>query len=243
VNTALEKHVEARRDLAAILRWAHRLGLSEGICNHFSFAVNEAHFLVNPFGCLWSELRASHLLLVDHDGVIVDGDGQVEPTALFIHSRIHRGVPQARCVLHTHMPYATALTSLEHGRLEMIGQNSLRFLDNVAYDNEYNGLALDTSEGDRISHKLGGKRILFLANHGVVVINQSIATAFDDLYYLERACQIQLIAQSTGLRLKFVDPEIARKTRDQFVQDQSFANAHLSAIRRVLDRECPDYAS
>ncbi len=235
--------IEARCDLAAVLRWSWRLELSEGICNHYSLAVNDAHFLVNPFGCHWSEVRASDLLLVDHDGNVVEGSGQVEPTAMFIHSRIHRSLPHAICVLHTHMPYATALASLERGRLEMISQNAVRFFDDVAYDDDYQGLALDHAEGDRISLSLGNKHVAFLANHGVIVVGPSIAVAFDNLYYLERACQIQAIAQSTVRPLKFVEPAIAGKTRDQFAQDPTYAQAHLTAIRRILDRECPEYAS
>jgi ribulose-5-phosphate 4-epimerase/fuculose-1-phosphate aldolase len=233
---------EARRDLAAILRWSSRLGLSEGICNHYSFALADDRFLVNPFGYHWSELKASQMLLVNHDGVVVDGEGQVESTAMFIHSQTHRRLPQARCVLHTHMPFATTLASLEHGRLQMVCQNALRFFDDVAYDDDYQGLALDNTEGIRICSKLGGKRVLFLANHGVVVVGQSIAAAFDDLYYLERACEVQVLAQSTQERLKSVAAEVCRRTSEQFKADNSYAHAHLAAIRRILDRECPEYA-
>ena len=233
---------EMRRDLAAVLRWSYRLGLSEGICNHYSITIDEQHFLVNPFGHHWSELRASQLLLVDCGGKVIEGEGQVEPTALFIHWRIHHRLPHARCVLHTHMPYATALASLQRGRLEMTCQNALRFFDDIAYDDDYHGLALDTTEGDRICQRLGDRRVLFLANHGVIVVGENVATAFDDLYYLERACQVQAIAQSMHQPLKIVDAATCRKTHDQFIQDQSFARAHLNAIRRILDRECPDYA-
>ena len=236
------ERTEARRDLAAIFRWSSRLGLSEGICNHFSFAVDGAHFLVNPFRYHWSELTASHMLLVDHNGKVIQGDGEVEPTAFFIHARVHAGQPQARCVLHTHMPYATAIASLEHGRLEMASQNALRFFVDIVYDDTYEGLAQDAGEGDRICEKLGDKRILFLAHHGVIIVGSSIANAFDDLYYLERACELQVLAQSTHLPLKIVDPETARKTRDQFLADPAFARYHLDAIRRILDRECPEYA-
>jgi ribulose-5-phosphate 4-epimerase/fuculose-1-phosphate aldolase len=233
--------MKARRDLTAILRWSSRLGLSEGICNHYSFALGDDRFLVNPFGYHWSELRASQLLLVDHDGVVIEGDGKVEPTAMFIHSQTHRRLPHARCALHTHMPFATALASLEKGRLEMVCQNALRFFDDVAYDDDYQGLALDAKEGIRICSKLGGKRVLFLANHGVVVVGDSIAAAFDDLYYLERACELQVIAQSTHQPLKKVPSEVCRRTRDQFRSDDSYAHAHLAAVRRILDRECPEY--
>jgi ribulose-5-phosphate 4-epimerase/fuculose-1-phosphate aldolase len=233
---------ESRRDLAAILRWSCRLGLSEGICNHYSLALESDGFLVNPFGYHWSELKASQMLLVSHDGKVIEGDGQVEPTAMFIHSQIHRGLPQARCVLHTHMPFATALAALENGRLEMCSQNSLRFFDDVAYDDDYQGLALDATEGVRICSRLGGKRVLFLANHGVVVTGTTIAAAFDDLYYLERACEVQILAQSTQCPLKIVPADVARRTSEQFKNDNSYAEAHVSAIRRILDRECPEYA-
>ncbi|MEO2033163.1 MAG: aldolase [Planctomycetaceae bacterium] len=234
---------ETRRDMAAVFRWCSRLGLSEGICNHISFAIDESRFLVNPQGLHWSELRASNLLIVDHDGNVVEGQGVVEPTALFIHARIHLGLPHARCVMHTHMPYATAITSIDGGRVVMANQNALRFFDDIAYSEEYDGLALDASEGDRICRELGEKRVLFLANHGVLVVGRSLAAAFDDLYYLERACQVQIIAQSTGMRLKIVDDRTADKTRRQFRQSQLFADDHLRAIRRILDCECPEYAS
>ena len=237
-----DKVAEARRDLAAVLRWSSRLGLSEGICNHYSVAIDDAYFLVNPLGYHWSEISACRLLLVNCDGKVVEGDGEIEPTALFIHGRIHCRLPHARCVLHTHMPYATALASLDHGRLEMSSQNALRFFEEIAYDDAYHGLALDGTEGDRICRSLGENRIVFLANHGVIVAGEEIATAFDDLYYLERACQVQVIAQSTHQPLKIVESETCRKTHEQFVQDQSYARYHLKAIRRILDRECPDYA-
>jgi len=233
---------EARRDLAAIFRWSCQLGLSEGICNHYSFAVDDQRFLVNPIGLHWSEITASRLLMADENANVVEGERQIEPTALFIHWRVHARVPQARCVLHTHMPHATAIASLQRGRLEMISQNSLRFYDDVAYDDDYRGLALDVDEGDRIAEKLGDKRILFLANHGVIVIGETISKAFDDLYYLERACHVQILAQSTQQPRKVVDAETAGKTYDEFAGDQPFADAHLAAIRRILDRNCPDYA-
>jgi ribulose-5-phosphate 4-epimerase/fuculose-1-phosphate aldolase len=233
---------ETRRDLAAILRWSCRLGLSEGICNHYSFALGDDRFLVNPFGFHWSELKASQMLLVNHEGTVIEGEGKVEPTAMFIHSEAHRGLPHARCVLHTHMPFATALASLERGRVEMVCQNALRFFDDVAYDDDYQGLALDAAEGIRICSQLGGKRILFLANHGVMVVGQSIAGAFDDLYYLERACEVQVLAQSTHQPLKILPADVCRRTSEQFKGDDSYARAHLAAIRRILDRECPEYA-
>ena len=133
-----------RADLAAALRWAARLGLSEGICNHFSLAVDDRgeRFLVNPWGWHWSEITASSLVLCDARGKVLEGGNAVEPTAFYIHSRIHLKAPHALCVMHTHMPYALALCTVEGGRLEMCEQNALRFHDRISYDDRYNGIAL-----------------------------------------------------------------------------------------------------
>lgn len=187
-------------ELAAALRLAERYGLSEGISNHFSYALDDAgeRFLLHPFGLHWSEVRASDILTVDGEGRPLDGDGEVETSAFVIHSRVHLASPRARCVLHTHMPYATALTLLEDTRLEPVEQNALRFYGDVAYDGGYAGLALALDEGDRLARALGDKCVLFMANHGVLVVGETIAEAFDALYYLERACQFQVLALSTG---------------------------------------------
>ena len=144
---------EARVALACALRWAARLGMSEGVCNHFSLAVpgDGERYLINPHGIHWSLMRASDMLLVDGAGTVLEGEAALlEATAFHIHSRVHRARADARCVLHTHMPYATALTALEGGRLEPVSQNALRFVGITAYDEDeggYRGLALDAEEG------------------------------------------------------------------------------------------------
>jgi len=233
-----------RVELAAAFRIAARLGMHEGICNHFSLALTDdgREFLVNPHGYRFGELRARDLLRVKVDGKVVSGDGAVEPSALFIHGRMHIARPETRCILHSHMPYATALTSVEAGRLEPINQNALRFTDQVAYDDDYGGLALDDAEGDRIAAAMGGKRILFMANHGVVTVGPSVATAFDDLYYLERACQNQVLAMATGRPLKRVPEEQIRATLTEFASYENQAELHFAALRRMRDREEPEYA-
>ena len=232
-----------RVELAAALRWAARLDLHEGICNHFSVAVSPAgdRFLVNPLGLHWSEIRASDLVLADAEGRVLEGSHEVEATAFFIHSRIHVRNPAARCVLHTHMPYATALTLLEGGRLEMAEQNALRFYDRIAYDDEYNGIALDGAEGDRLAAALGNKPIAFLAAHGVIVAGPTIHQAFDDLYYLERAAKLQVLARSTGLPLRRVPEAVARNAAAAMHQDDSYPRRHFEALKRILDREEPEY--
>jgi ribulose-5-phosphate 4-epimerase/fuculose-1-phosphate aldolase len=232
-----------RIDLAAALRWAARLGLHEGICNHFSLAVDEGgeRFLVNPWGWHWSEITASSLALCDSKGKILEGKNQVEDTAFHIHSRIHLKAPHARCVMHTHMPHALALCTVEGGRLEMCEQNAIRFYDRIAYDDTYNGVALSNDEGDRIAAALGNRTISFMASHGVVVVGPSVAAAFDDLYYLERACAAQVLARSTGLPLRRIDPKTVAETARQMVREQDQAVRHFAALKRILDREEPEY--
>src|SRR3954449_1194524 len=198
----------ARVDLAAAFRLAVRMDLHEGVCNHFSVMLPGGRFLLNRYGLHWSEVSASNLLALDAQGRILEGEGEFEKTAFYIHSRIHLANPHAACVLHTHMPNATALTLLEDGRLEMVEQNALRFDDDIAYDDTYNGLVVDNAEGDRLARALGSKRVLFLANHGVIVVGPSVAEAFDSLYYLERACRLQVLARATGMPLRTVRSEV-----------------------------------
>jgi len=141
------------------------------------------------------------------------------------------------------MPHATALTLLEGGRLEMVEQNALRFHDDIAYDDVYNGLVVDTGEGDRLARVLGSKRVLFLANHGIIVVGETVAEAFDAMYYLERACRLQVLARSMGGRLRQVRPEVARDTYRLILADTpKYAGAHFTALKRILDREEPGYS-
>lgn len=233
----------ARVDLAAAFRLAVRLDLHEGVCNHFSLMLPDGSFLLNRYGLHWSEVTAGNLLGLDAEGNVLAGEGEFEKTAFYIHSRLHLAHPRATCVLHTHMPYATALTLLEGGRLEMVEQNALRFHGDIAYDDTYNGLVVDRAEGDRLALALGGKRVLFLANHGVIVVGPSVAEAFDLLYYLERACRLQVLARSTGGKLRTVRPDVVRRTYGLMLADApAYAGAHFAALKRMLDREEPDYS-
>src|SRR5688572_14736779 len=230
----------ARVDLAAAFRLAVRMDLHEGVCNHFTLMLPDGkRFLLNAYGLHWSEVTASNLLALDAGGRILEGEGEFEKTAFYIHSRIHLANPKAACVLHTHMPYATALTLLDPGRLEMVEQNALRFADDIAYD----GLVVDNAEGDRLARVLGDKRVLFLANHGVIVVGPTVAEAYDLLYYLERACRLQVLARSTGLPFRKVRPEVVRETYRMILADTpKYAGEHFSALKRILDREAPDYS-
>jgi ribulose-5-phosphate 4-epimerase/fuculose-1-phosphate aldolase len=242
VDRAVERAM--RVDLAAAFRLAVRLDLHEGVCNHFSVMLPDGGtFLLNRYGLHWSEVTASNLIALDAEGKILAGEGEIEKTAFYIHSRIHLANSRATCVLHTHMPYATAITLLEGGRLEMVEQNALRFHDDIAYDDEYNGLVVDNAEGDRLARVLGSKRVMFLANHGVIVVGRTVAEAFDALYYLERASRLQVLARSMGGKLKPVRSEVVRETYRMILADTpKYASAHFDALKRILDREEPAYS-
>jgi ribulose-5-phosphate 4-epimerase/fuculose-1-phosphate aldolase len=238
----------ARVDLAACHRLAARFGFSEGIDNHITLLVpgKRERFLLAPFGLLWSEVKASDFMELDFTGQVVSGQGLVEPTALYIHLAVHRLAPHAACVLHTHMPYATALGMLESPHLQMAAQNALGFHDDIAYV-EYNGLALDYSEGERLARALGSRSTLMLRNHGVLVTGDSVAQAFERLYFLERACQAQVLAQSTGRALALIPEAVVRTTAEQFKAESSIdghgrADLHFAALKRLLDRDHADYA-
>lgn len=236
---------QARIDLAACFRMAARYGLEEGICNHFSAMVpgRDDLFLVNPYGLAFCEVTASSLLICDFHGRVVEGEGQPEATAFFIHARLHKNLPRARAAFHTHMPYATALSMTEGQPLAFAGQTALKFYGRTAVDDAYNGLALDEAEGDRIAATLGDADIVFLRNHGVMVTGPTIAEAWDDLYYLERAAEVQVKALSTGRRLLPVDPAVARTAAAQMREgDPESARLHLASIKRVLTRDGDTFA-
>jgi ribulose-5-phosphate 4-epimerase/fuculose-1-phosphate aldolase len=230
-----------REDLALALRAAALHGFAEGVCNHFSIELPDGsgRFLLNPRGLLWSEVRAEDIVMVDGRGKVLAGRHAVEPTAMFIHGAVHRLGAKA-CVLHTHMPYATALTlTSDRGLDTTLSQNAMRFHGRVAVDARYNGLALDAREGERIAAAMGGADVVFLGNHGVVVCGERMAHAYDDLYYLERACMAQVLAQSSGRPLVPVDAAIAERVRDQTVDERLQSELFFEALRRTAPAPRP----
>ncbi|MCG7361999.1 aldolase [Roseomonas sp. ACRSG] len=235
---------QARVDLAACFRMASRLGMHEGICNHLSAMVpgRDDVFLVNPYGWAFSEITASRLLVCDFHGNVVAGEGTPEATAFHIHARLHMKHPRAAAAFHTHMPNATALAMLEGPPLVWAGQTALKFYGRAAVDENYNGLALDEAEGDRIAAAMGEADIVFMKNHGVMVVGPTIAEAWDDLYYLERAAEVQRLAMATGRPLKPVPHDVARRAYEQMREgDADSARLHLESIKRILAKQEPDY--
>jgi ribulose-5-phosphate 4-epimerase/fuculose-1-phosphate aldolase len=235
---------QMRVDLAACFRMAARRGLEEGICNHFSAVVpgRPDLFLVNPYGLAFSEITASSLLICDLHGNVVEGEGQPEATAFYIHAKLHERKPRAKVAFHTHMPYATALAMLEGQPLLWAGQSALRFHGRIAVDEDYQGLALDGGEGERIAASVGEADVVFMKNHGVMVLAATVAEAWDDLYYLERAAQAQVLAMSTGRALKVVPEDIVRRVAAQEAEGRAGSAAqHLESVKRTLSRQEPDF--
>jgi ribulose-5-phosphate 4-epimerase/fuculose-1-phosphate aldolase len=231
-----------REELATAFRLAEKFGFHEGICNHFSVRLDTRteRYLINPYGVHWSQLEADSLLMIDGEGNILAGHGFVEDTARFIHVAGHRANPRHKALFHTHMPYATTLTMLngESAHLPMTHQTAVRFFERITYETEFGGLALDEQEGQRIAEKAARSPhadITFLANHGVVVGGPSVAVAFDDLYYLERACRQHVFALQTGLPLKLIPEHIVKHTAEQSNQQLvEFADQHFKALGQVL---------
>lgn len=239
-------HWQARVDLAAAFRWAARLGMHESIANHFSLAVSGdgRQFLLNPVGSHFSRIRASELLLLDAgDPGTMQRPDAPDPTAWHLHGELHQRLPQARCILHTHMPNATALCCLQDFELLMLDQNACRFHGRIAYDRAYAGMALDTTEGERVAQLLGpGKSVLFMGNHGVIVVAPTVAQAFDELYYLEKAAALQILALSTGRPLALIPDAVAALACAQWNDYPTrFSELHFQQLQRILDQDEPDY--
>jgi ribulose-5-phosphate 4-epimerase/fuculose-1-phosphate aldolase len=247
MNTAITLMSEPniRVELAAAYRIAALENLDDGVFNHFSCAVpgEPGHFLLKPFGPLFEEATASGLIKVDLEGRIVEGQGTWEPTAFFIHSCIHRMVPRASCIMHSHMPYATALASLADMRILPISQSSMRYINRTAYLETYSGLVLDDIEAARTVTAFAEKDVLLMANHGVMIIGSSISQCLYDLHYFEIAARDQWFAKNAGAELRMIDPAVVMQTSAQMVDERNMAaTTHFAAMMRRLDRLNPGYA-
>lgn len=234
----------ARVDMAALLRISAVHGYNEGIDNHYSLAVEgrDDLFLLNRYGPHWSEMRPSDILLVDLDGNVVDGDGDGQITALQIHRQIHRARPDARCVMHTHMPYASTVASTKTGFITRLTQNSMSFHGAVA-TLSYGGQVQGDDEGERLAAAVaGGANAVFLQNHGVIIVGASPAEAWLRTYFLERACEVQVLAQSTGDELVLAPEAVAEHTARQWAEACPEEGPLLfDAMKRLLDRDQPGW--
>ena len=237
---------EARIHLAAAHRLAVLHELEEGIDNHFTMTVpgRDGQYFILPFGLHWSEARASDLIVFDEAGRVLEGEGTLELSAQCIHAPIHR-VTGARVVLHTHQTWATALNMLADNRLLPASQTSAFFHGQIAYDDDYTGLAATLAEGERLAALMGTRPIVFMKNHGVLVTGDTVAQAYRRLYRIERVCRNQILALSSGRPLQVLSDEIAARVQAPNPEDRhprgERERLFFEAMMRVLDREMPGY--
>ena len=238
---------QAKIHLAAAHRLAVFHDLEEGIDNHFTVTVpgHTDRFLILPFGFHWSEARASDMIVFDESGKTLEGDGVVELSAQCIHAPIHR-IAGARVVLHTHQTWAVALNMLKNNRLVPASQTAAFFHGRIAYDDHYAGTADTLEEGERLAKVLGDKHTVFMKNHGVLVVGDTVAQAYRRLYKLERVCRAQLLAMGSGQPLEVLSDAIVAQVQAVPADDrhsrEDRERLFFEAMMRVLDRELPGYA-
>ena len=238
---------EAKIHLAAAHRLAVFHELEEGIDNHFTVTVpgRDDRYLILPFGLHWSEARASDMIVFDESGATLEGEGVCELSAQCIHAPIHR-VTGARVVLHTHQTWALALNMLQNNRLLPANQTAAFFHGHIAYDDTYAGTADTLDEGERLAKLMGGKHVMFMKNHGVLVVGDTIAQAYRRLYKLERVCRTQVLAMGTGQPLEVLSESIVRQVQAEPADDRHSRaereRLYFEAMMRVLDRVNPGYA-
>jgi len=236
---------QLRVDLAAAFRLAVEFNWHEGVANHFSLAVSPdgRKFLLNPRWKHFSMIRASDLLLVDvDDPETMSRPNAPDASAWCIHGNIHALVPHARCLLHCHPAYGTAIAALADPEIKPIEQNTARFYNRVTIDLGFGGIADDKAEGERLARALGNKSIMMMGNHGVLIAGPTVAEAFDALYYLEKACKTLVLAYSTGQKLNVMPHELAEKTARGWEGYKEMALSHFEEMKRILDRKDPSYA-
>jgi ribulose-5-phosphate 4-epimerase/fuculose-1-phosphate aldolase len=210
--------------------------MHEAVANHFSAAVSAdgKQFLLNPKWKHFSRIRASDLLLLNADDASGADHPDVDATAWSIHGQIHRLLPQTRAVLHLHPVYTTAVACLAKPHIPAIDQNTARYFNRVAVDELYGGMADTEAEGERLAGLLDGKRRLLMGNHGVMVTATSIGEAFDDIWTLERACQILVTAWSTGQPLRILSDEVAEKTARGWEGITDFSQQHFEEMKQLM---------
>lgn len=244
---AADPVTQAKIDLAAAHRLAVLHELDEGIDNHFTVTVpgSDDRYLILPFGLHWSEARASDMIVFDEAGNTIEGEGIVELSAQCIHAPIHR-ISGARVVLHTHQTWALALNMLENNRLLPASQTAAFFHGMVAYDDTYTGTADTLAEGERLAKLIGDKQVMFMKNHGVLVVGESVAQAYKRLYFLERVCRAQVLAMGTGGSLALLSDDVIAQVQAPPDNDRHGRGARtrlfFDAMKRILDRDLPGYA-
>ncbi|XP_030829015.1 uncharacterized protein LOC115918315 [Strongylocentrotus purpuratus] len=245
-----EANYKARVDLATTYRALEFFDMGEGICNHLTLRApsrvrEEDVMLLIPYGMHWKEVTASGLLGMDFfTGEVIEGDGEPNISASCIHRPIHNArypIDGMTAVLHTHQPYTTTIACMKDPEPFKIGlsQNSMRFLNKIAYDMQYDGFANVSDEGERLAKVLGDKDLLLMGQHGVLAVAKRACDAFDNLYYLERAAQIQVLLMSSGAQGMTATPEVIKSVADDDCYEHN-ASAFFESMKRILANEKPN---
>jgi len=235
---------QRRVDLAACYRLVALFGWDDLIFTHVSARVPgpDHHFLINPYGMTFDEVRASDLVKVDPDGRKVSPSPyEINPAGFTIHSAVHAAREDAACVLHVHSRNGVAVSAQDQGLLPL-SQQAMVVLGSVAY-HDYEGIALNEEEKPRLVRDLGMQRFLMLRNHGLLTVGRSIAEAFVEMYFFETACAIQVKAQSGGARLRTIAEPIVRGAPQQLEAVLKGQGCELAwpGLLRKLDRIDPSY--
>ncbi len=234
----LPGEAELREDLAAAFRLAAKFGWHESVGNHFSAAVSEdgRKFLLNRKWQHFASIRPQDLLLLDaEDSEVMNGADAPDASAWTIHGTIHRRCPSARVVLHCHPVHSTALAMLADPELKPLDNNTARFFHRVAYDRNFAGIADEAEEGVRLASALGNHSTMLMGNHGLLCAGETVARAFEDMYYFERAAQTQLLAYASGKELAVLSDEVAEKTAQGWEPYRGMADAHFAYLKSALD--------
>jgi len=237
---------QRRVDLAACYRLVAMFGWDDLIFTHISARVPgpEHHFLINPYGMMFSEITASSLVKVDlHGRKVLDSAYDINPAGFVIHSAVHEARDDANCVLHVHSVNGVAISAQEDGVLPL-SQHSIFVLSSLAY-HDYEGVALEDDEKPRLVRDLGDKQFLMLRNHGLLTVGRSVAEAFVAMYFFETSCMIQVRAQSGGQRLRHIAAPIVDGAPVQLEKVTKGAGVGLAwpALLRKLDKSDPSYCT
>lgn len=233
-----------RIDLAAAFRLCDQFGWSESVGNHFSAAVSAdgKRFLMNPKWRHFGSIRASDLLLLDADDTdVMSRPNAPDASAWTIHGTIHRKCPAVRVLLHCHSPYATALSTLKNPAMLPLDNNTARFYGSLAVDHAFGGIADESEEGERLARALGNNKTLMMGNHGISCTGDTVAEAFEDLYFFEKAAKTLMLAYASGQELNVLSHEIAEKTAEGWHAYKGMAFAHFDYLKSKLDRTDPGY--
>lgn len=235
---------ELRRDLAASYRLAAMLGWEDTIYTHFSVRISgegEPRFLINPFGLMFDEICASDLIVVDTQGKVVEGNADYNLAGFTIHSAVHMAREDAHCVMHTHTLAGMAVAACDDGLL-MLNQISAEFYNRLGY-HDYEGVAFNLEERERIQKSLGDNIALVLRSHGLLSVGESVADAFQVMYYLNKACEIQLAAgqMSNLTSVSAIADSLVQHVSEQFKKVESERHVVWDAWLRKLDRIDPSY--